>query len=264
MASRSARASSASSASAMPCKRSWSISARSLSCIFVLPDPSERKEIAGDLFEDEVFQAAEVEQAVLKGLFDGGDERAGRVSAFHLDQSAQRPPVARMTAQLEGGCVTIEAWVVAGQQRFLCRRAAALPDRNGVMTGQCVPGIALADQPPVNGDGQVLATDMDLGRQFVDADRLADETFWDGITIGVDRNIAVRVNNAFQQLVDRRQRLGQRHKVWPLDDIGCFRRHAESLLGLAVDDVTAPVQCLAVQIIEILEVAAGQEVHFDI
>src|SRR5271165_7385435 len=123
MASRSARASSASSASATPCRRNWAISARSLSCIIVLPD-AEREEVAGDLFEDKVFQAAEVEQAVPQGLFDGGDERTGWVGALHLDQPAQGPPVAAVATLLEGSGVTIEARVMAGQQRFLGRRAA--------------------------------------------------------------------------------------------------------------------------------------------
>src|SRR3954452_12554989 len=88
MASRSVRASSASSASAMPCRRSWSIRARSLSRIIVLPD-AECEEVAGDLFEDEILQPAEVEQAVLQSLFDGG-ERSVRVGACHLDQPAKR------------------------------------------------------------------------------------------------------------------------------------------------------------------------------
>jgi hypothetical protein len=92
---------------------------------------------------------------------------------------------------------------MAGQQRVLGRRAAALSDRDGMMTRQGALGIALADQSPVNGDCQVLAADMDLGRQFVDRDRLADVTFGDGITIGVDRDIAVQIDDAFEQLVDR-------------------------------------------------------------
>ena len=49
-----------------------------------------------------------------------------------------------------------------------------------------------------------------------------------------------------------------------LDDVGCFRRHAESLLRLVVGDVTAPVHCLAVEVIEVIEAAPGQEIRFDI
>src|SRR3954468_20559224 len=99
MASRSARASSASSASAMPCRRSWSISARSLSRIIVLLE-AQCEEVAGDVFEDEVFQPAEVEQAVLQSLFDGGGERSVGVGAFHLDQPAQRPPSGAVATRL--------------------------------------------------------------------------------------------------------------------------------------------------------------------
>jgi hypothetical protein len=73
-----------------------------LSCIFVLPE-ARCEEVAGDIFEDEILQPAEVEQAVLPGLFDGGDERTVRVGAFQLDQPAQGSPVARMTALLESG-----------------------------------------------------------------------------------------------------------------------------------------------------------------
>src|SRR4051812_45380801 len=262
MASRSVRASSASSASAMPCRRSWSIRARSLSRIIVLPD-AECEEVAGDLFEDEILQPAEVEQAVLQSLFDGG-ERSVRVGAFHLDQPAKRSPVACMTALLKSGGVTIKAWVMAGQQGFLGRCAAALPDRNGMMTGQGAPGIALADQPAVNGDREILAADMDLGRRLVDGDRLADVALGNRVAIGVDRDIAVQIDDAFQQLVDRRQRIGQRHKVWLLNEEGGVRRHAEGLLWLVVGDVTAPVRRLAVEVIEVLETAPGQEIHFDI
>src|SRR5271165_2880931 len=118
MASRSARASSASSTSAMPCSRNWSIRARSLSRIVWLRGV-EGKEVAADLLEDEVFQAREVEQPVSQGLLDGGDERTGRVGALHLDQPTQRPPVARVAALPERGGIAVEARVMATQQCFL-------------------------------------------------------------------------------------------------------------------------------------------------
>src|SRR5271155_3429750 len=74
MASRSARASSASSPSARPCSRNCSIRARSLSRIVWLRGV-EGEEVTADLLEDEVFQAREVEQPVSQRLFDGGDLR---------------------------------------------------------------------------------------------------------------------------------------------------------------------------------------------
>ena len=89
------------------------------------PPGGQREKVAGDLFEDEVLQAAEVEQAVQQGLFDGGDERTGRIGALHLDQPAKGSPVAALAALPESGGVTVEARVVAAQQRFLGRRAAA-------------------------------------------------------------------------------------------------------------------------------------------
>ena len=101
------------------------------------------------------------------------------------------------------------------------------------MTGQDGPGIALTDQPAVDGDRGVLAANMDLGRQLVDGNRLADVALGDGIAIGVDRDIAVQIDDALQQLVDRRQRVGQRHEVRLLDDVGGVGRHAEGPLGLA-------------------------------
>ena len=110
----------------MPCRRSWAIRARNWSRIVVLPG-GQREEVAGDLFEDEVLQAAKVEQTVPQGLFDGGDERTGRVGALHLDQPAEGSPVARVAALPESGGVAVEARVMATQQRFLGRRAAALP-----------------------------------------------------------------------------------------------------------------------------------------
>src|SRR5690349_11093925 len=100
----------------MPCRRNWPIRARSLSCIFVLLD-AQCEEVAGDVFEDEILQPAAVEQAVLPGLFDGGNERTVRVGAFHFDQPAQGAPVARMSALLESGGVAVEARVMAVQQR---------------------------------------------------------------------------------------------------------------------------------------------------
>src|SRR5271156_1800514 len=123
MASRSARASSASSTSAMPCSRNWSIRARSLSRI-VIPPGLEREEVAGDLLEDEVFQAREVEQPVSQGLLDRGDERTGWIGAPHLDQPAQGTPVARAAVLSECRGIAVEAVMMAEQQRLLGGRAA--------------------------------------------------------------------------------------------------------------------------------------------
>ena len=49
----------------------------------------------------------------------------------------------------------------------------------------------------MNSDRYALAADMDLGGQLVDGDRLADETFGDGAAIGVNRDIAVQIDEAF-------------------------------------------------------------------
>ena len=65
--------------------------------------------------------------------------------------------------------------MVTAQQGLFDRCAAVLPDRDGMMIGQGAPGIALTDQPWVNGDRGVLAADMDLSGKLVDGDRLADE-----------------------------------------------------------------------------------------
>src|SRR5271163_2712264 len=141
MASRSARASSASSTSAMPCSRNWSIRERSLSRIVILPG-LECEEVAGDLPEDEVFEAAQVEQAVSQGLLDRGDERAGRVGALHLDQPAQCAAVARAAVLPECRGIAVEAVMMAAQQRLLGARAAALPHRDAVVAGQDLARIA--------------------------------------------------------------------------------------------------------------------------
>lgn len=47
-----------------------------------------------------------------------------------------------------------------------------------MMAGQGVFGIALTDQPGMNGNRAVLAANMDLGRQLVDGNRLADVVRW--------------------------------------------------------------------------------------
>src|SRR5271165_1243632 len=128
----SARASSASSAAAMPCRRSWAIRARSLSRIVRLPGV-QREEVAGDLLEHEVFEAAEVEQAVVQGLFDRGDKRIGRVGSLHLEQTAQCSPRVAGTALFERGGVAVETRMVPAQRRLFGRRAAALPQRDGMV-----------------------------------------------------------------------------------------------------------------------------------
>jgi hypothetical protein len=75
----------------IPCRRSCAISARSLSRITVLPGV-QREEVAGHLFEEQRLEAAEIEQAVLQRLFDGGDERTAWVGPLQADQAAQCPP----------------------------------------------------------------------------------------------------------------------------------------------------------------------------
>src|ERR1700693_3892989 len=162
----------------MPCRRSCAIKARSLSRITIFLGV-QREEVAGHLFEDQRLQAAEIEHAVLQGLFDGGDERTAWVGSFHADQTAQCPPAPTVATLLESGNVTVETGVMAAQQGLFACRATVLPNWDGMMTGQRALGIALADQPAMHGDRVVLAADVDLGGQLVDGDRLADEALGD-------------------------------------------------------------------------------------
>src|ERR1700755_3542221 len=131
----------------MPCRRSWAISARSLSRITILPGV-QREEVAGHLFEDQRLQAAEIEQAVPQRLFDGGEERTAWVGSFHADQTAQCPPAPPVATLLESANVPVETGVRAPQQGLFASRATVLPNRDGMVTGQGVPGLTFADQPP--------------------------------------------------------------------------------------------------------------------
>ena len=149
-----------------------------MSRIVILPGV-QREEVAGHLFQDQRLQAAEVEQPVSQGLFDGGDERTAWVGPFHADQTAQCPPAPPVATLLESGNVTVETGVMAAQQGLFACRATVLPNRDDMMTGQRTLGIALVDQPLVNGDRDVLAADVDLGGKLVDGDRLADEVLGD-------------------------------------------------------------------------------------
>jgi hypothetical protein len=201
----------------IPCRRSCAISARSLSRITVLPGV-QREEVAGHLFEEQRLEAAEIKQAVLQRLFDGGDERTAWVGPLQADQAAQCAPAPPVAALLESGNVSVETGVMAAQQGLFACRATVLSNRDGMMAGQGVPGIARADQPPVHGDRDILAADTDLGGRLVDGDRLADEALGDGVAIGIDRNVAVQIDDAFKQFVNRRQSIGQRPQVRLLDD----------------------------------------------
>ena len=103
-----------------------------------------------------------------------------------------------------------------------------------------------------------------LGRRLGDGDRFADVTLGDRIAIGVDRDIAVQIDDAFEQLVDRRQYVGQRNEVRLLDDVGGVGRHAQRLLWFAVGDVAAPGERLAVEVVEIGEAPADEKIRLDI
>ena len=109
---------------------------------------------------------------------------------------------------------------MAAQQCLLGGRAAALAHRDGVVAGQDLAGIALVDDPAMGGDRGGLVANLDLGRRLGDGDRFADVTLGNGIAIGVDRDIAVQIDDAFEQLIDRRQYVGQRNEVRLLDDVG--------------------------------------------
>ena len=169
-----------------------------------------------------------------------------------------------MSALLEGSRIALEAWVMATQQLLLEGGRAARPCGSGMVLRQGVAGIALADEPGMRGDLAAAPTDHDVGRILVDGDRLPDEALGHGVAVGIDRHIAVQIDDALQRLVDRRQCAGQRLQVRLLDQISCVGGHAQRTLRLVVGDIAAPGQCLAVDIREVVEAARRQEVAFHI
>jgi hypothetical protein len=121
--------------------------------------------------------------------------------------------------------------------------------------------IALVDEPRMPGDLRAAPTNPDFGRILVDGERLPDVGLGYRISIRVQRDVTVKVNDALECLVHRRQNVGQR-LVRLLDQIGRFRRHAEHAFGLLIGDISAPSQRLAIQVFEALEHTRWQEVGF--
>jgi len=90
------------------------------------------KEVAGDRAQDEGFQAREVEEPVMQGFAEGGEEGLGRIGALQLEQPAQRPLAAPGDVALEGGEVAVEGLVLAAELGFRGRgprRSAWRPGR---------------------------------------------------------------------------------------------------------------------------------------
>ena len=110
----------------------------------------------------------------------------------------------------------------------------------GMVLRQGVAGIALADQPRMDGDLAAAPADADVSRMLVDGDRLPDEALGHGVTVGVDRDVAGEIDDALEHIVDRRQRARQRPQVRLLDQISCVGGHAECALLLVVGDIAAP------------------------
>ena len=62
----------------------------------------QRKEITGDLLQDEFLQPSQIVQTEVRGLAHGGQEGLFRVGALDLDQSSQGAYTATAAALLEG------------------------------------------------------------------------------------------------------------------------------------------------------------------
>src|SRR5215469_5642635 len=178
----------------MPWKRNWASKSRNLSRI-VVSLGINREEVADHSLENELLEAAKIEQAELQGLFDGGEERTGGIGAFQLEQATQSADTA--AALLESGGVAFEAGMIAGQELlFQHGAAAAHPDRGGMMPGQDLARIALLQQPRMARDLRATSADPDVSRILVDGDRSADEAFRDRVAIGVNGDVTVKIDNA--------------------------------------------------------------------
>src|SRR5262249_45674445 len=117
---------------------------------------------------------------------------------------------------LESRGVARKARMIAAQELLLQCRATVCPRRRRMMSRQGVASIALADQPRMPGDLGATTIDDDLGGMLVDAGRLPDYALGQRVSVGVDRDIAVQINDTLEDLTYRRQHAGQRSKMRPL------------------------------------------------
>src|SRR5690242_5749745 len=195
VASRSARSSSASSAAAIPSKRRRASNVCNLSRILA---SLEIEEVAGHLLQNQRLQTLKIEQAKAQGLFDGGEEWPRGIGPFQLEQPAQRPHAAPVGALLEGRGVALEARMIPAQQLLLKRGAAVCSRWRGMMTRQRGARIALADEPPMAADLAASMIDDDLAGMLVDAHRPSHVPFMRRVAVGVDRDVAIKINDALE------------------------------------------------------------------
>src|SRR5215831_16096834 len=252
--SRSARSSSASSAAAMPSKRRRARSVCNLSRIFVAL-ALEIEEVAGNVLQDQRLQALQIEQAEAQGLLDGREERARRIRPLELEKTAQGAHTPPIGALPEGGGIALKARMAAAQELLLERRAALCPRGRWMMPRECGAPVTLADDPRMTADLATALIDDDLGRMLVDTYRPPDEAIRHRVAVGVDRDVAIEIDHALEDVVHRRQHAGQGLKIRLLHHVGRLGRHAEDALYFGVGDLPAPGERLAVQILEVHEVA---------
>src|ERR1700730_16325854 len=246
----------------MPWQRSCASKVISLSRIVVVCTGVKGEEVADHLLENEFLEAPKIEQTELQSLFDGSQEGTGGVGAFQLEQTAQSADPAAVSTLLEGGGIALETGMMASQELLFQGGTAAHPYRGGMMLGQGVASVALVDEPRMPGDLRATSADANVGRILVDGDRLPDEALRDRVAIRVHRDVAVKIDNALECLVHRRQSVGQRLQGGILDQIGRFRGHAQHAFGLLIGDIPAPSQRLPVQVLEAAEATRREEVGF--
>src|SRR5262249_53447157 len=256
---RSARSSSLSNPAAMPSKRRRASSGCNLSRILV---SLEIEEVTGRPLQDQRLQALKIEEAEAQGLLDGGKEGARGIGPLQLEQTAQRPHAPTVGALLEGRGVALEARMVPAPQLLLERGPAGCSRWRGMMTRQRGACIALADEPPMAADLATSMIDDDLGGVLVHTHRLPDQPLRYRVAVGVDRNVAVEIDDALEDLVNWWQDARQGLKVWLLQHISRLGRRTEDAVRFLVGDLPTPRQRLAVQIDEVDEGAPREEVPF--
>jgi hypothetical protein len=221
------------------------------------------EERPGDLLQDHRLQAAEVEETKLQRLRHRGQEGCLRISPPEGEQSAQRPHPAAMRLFDERRDVRIEHGVVALQQRRLGRWRAESALRCRVVSGQLLLRIADTDQARVHRDDLVARADPKFARIQIHRQPLPHPAFGNRVAIGLDRHEAVQIDHPLGHLIDRRQHCRQRLQAPFLDRVGRARRHPEDALRLGIRHRLAPSPRLLVQVGEIGERPAGQEMAFD-
>src|SRR5262249_62337664 len=93
------------------------------------------------------------------------------------------------------------------------------PGGRGMMPGQRGAGIRLPDEPPMAADLATSMIDDDLGGVLVHTHRLPDQPLRYRVAVGVDRNVAVEIGDALEDLVNWWQDARQGVKVWLFPNI---------------------------------------------